>query len=316
MRNRGAGAGLRGLKPAALSVCACGLLGAGIVATLASADAVYQPAPVIAAAPTELVSVQHGTLPIILSAPHGGTSRVPGSKDRTAGVVVRDVLTAQVTLLVAQRLTETLGAKPSFVIAQFSRKDADANRSRAEGIENEAAGAQYDAYHRSLRALVDESRLKHPAAILIDIHGQARVPDAIVRGTRNGKTVAALVRRRGETALSGPESLFGRLKAAGYRVLPDIDPERPDQNTQPETFFDGGYIVGTYGSQNEHGIDAIQVELGGMRSDNTMKTARDLADAIAVFYAAHVKPEPADAPAKPADPDGPDDGPARVPSRP
>ncbi|MBY0263693.1 MAG: N-formylglutamate amidohydrolase, partial [Phycisphaerales bacterium] len=282
------GAKLRGLKPAALSVCALGLLATGVLGPTAPARPFAEPAPVIAAAPGELVSVQHGTLPIILSAPHGGTARVPGSTDRTAGVVVRDVLTAQVALLVAQRLTEKLGAKPSFVVAQFSRKDADANRSRAEGVENEAAGAQYDAYHRSLRALVDRARLEHPAAILIDIHGQARVPDAIVRGTRNGKTVAALVRRRGETALSGPDSLFGRLKAAGYRVLPEIDPERPDQNTQPETFFDGGDIVGTYGSQNEGGIDAIQVELGGMRSDNPMKTARDLADAIAAFYLAHV----------------------------
>jgi len=311
------------VKPAAptrppLALAAIGLGAALLSRPLAAHPSVNpaldpSPTPVVAAAPVELITVQHGDLPIILSAPHGGTVRVPGSKDRTTGVLVRDVLTAQVALLVAQRLTDVLGAKPSLVVAQFSRRDADANRARGDAVENEAAGAQYDAYHRSLRALVDDARRKHPAAILIDIHGQSRVPDAIVRGTRNGKTVAALIDRRGEPAVSGPDSIFGRLKAAGYRVVPDIDPDHPELNTQPETFFDGGYIVGSYGSQNPAGVDAIQIELGGMRTDNTMKTARDLADAIAAFYLAHVKP--AGPPA--TDPRAaPEPAPARVPSGP
>jgi hypothetical protein len=103
-------------------------------------------------------------------------------------------------------------------------------------------------------------------------------------------------------ALTGPDSICGRLTAAGYTVLPT----EPDDKAKPdpaarhplgEKFFDGGYIVAHYGSDQPDGIDAIQLELGRMRSTDTMKTARDIADAIAAFYERYLKPEQA-APAK------------------
>ncbi|MFT3686737.1 MAG: N-formylglutamate amidohydrolase [Phycisphaerales bacterium] len=236
-------------------------------------------------APADLVTFQRGTLPIIICAPHGGTIRVPGSTDRTAkgSVTVRDVNTAEIALLCAQRLTDKLGGKPYFVIAQFSRKDADANRAEDEGVENDAARAQYRAYHRALEAAVKECREKYGDALLIDIHGQVNRPDALVRGTRNGKTVTALVKRAGQSALTGPDSLFGQLKTKGYTVVPDLttDDAEPDTATARETFFDGGYIVAHYGSDQPGGVDAIQIEIGADRSNNLVKVARDIADAAA-----------------------------------
>ncbi|MBL8991310.1 MAG: N-formylglutamate amidohydrolase [Phycisphaerae bacterium] len=268
------------------------------------------PAPPELVRPADLVSAQRGDLPIILSAPHGGGVRIPGSTGRTRGVTVRDLRTAEAALLTAQRLTERLGAKPYFVIAQFSRKDADANRAPDDGqaFENDPARAAYDAYHAALRAAVDECRARFGVAILIDLHGQARVPGAIVRGTRNGKTVESLLRRHGPAALTGPDSLFGRLKAAGYTVLPDLPPDpngadakadAPDPQPEPdadapagrETFLDGGYIVAAYGSHTPHGVDAIQVELGAQRTDDLLKLARTLGDCIAGFYESFIRPD-------------------------
>lgn len=288
-------------------------------------DAPAPPAPAPAAAPSTgtelstpsaLLTTQRGTLPIILSAPHGGSVRVHGSKDRTTGVTVRDDMTAEVALLVAQRLTTKLGAKPSIVIAQFSRKDADANRApdSPEAFENDAAKAQYDAYHAALRTLVDEQRAAHPGTdhhprvLLIDLHGQKREPDAIVRGTRDGKSVAHLVTRAGLPAITGADSICGRLRALGYRVLPEDEQAGVPQNpTDPkvsappanprhplnESFFDGGYIIARYGADSPDGIDAIQLELGRMRSTDTLKLSRDLADAIAAFYQRYVADDPA-----------------------
>ncbi|MBY0308283.1 MAG: N-formylglutamate amidohydrolase [Phycisphaerales bacterium] len=244
----------------------------------------------------DLITTQRGTLPIIISAPHGGSIRVPGSKDRAAkgAVTVRDVNTADIALLVAQRLTDKLGAKPYFVIAQFPRKDADPNRAEDEAVENDAARAQYRAYHRALQAAVSECRERFGDALLIDLHGQVKRPEALVRGTRNGKTVSALVKRAGLPALSGPDSLFGQLKAKGYAVIPDVG-ENADGNAAEgrETFFDGGFIVAHYGSDQPGGIDAVQVEIGADRSSNLVKVARDIADAathtLKTFY---LKPSP------------------------
>lgn len=240
---------------------------------------------------SDLVSVQRGSVAIIISAPHGGMVRVKGSKEREGGVKVRDVNTAEIALLTAQRITAELGAKPYVVIAQFSRKDADANRSEAEGVENDAARAQWRAYHAAMREFVDECRRVHGRAIVIDIHGQVRRPEAIVRGTRNGQTVKALVEKYGVAALAGPDSVFGRLKAMGYAVIPELnaDEDAAEEGFAPgrETFFDGGYIVAHYGSQNADGVDAIQVEIGAQRSNSTLKLARDLGDAIAHFARAY-----------------------------
>ncbi len=260
------------------------------------------PAPHELARPSDLITVQHGTLPIIISAPHGGQCRVPGSKDRTTGVTVRDDMTSELALLVAQRITSRLGQKPSFVIAQFSRKDADANRApdAADAYENPAAAAQHAAYHAALRTLVDEAATHTPGAILIDLHGQKREPDAIVRGTRDGKTVSRLLARAGDEALTGPDSICGRLSKAGYRILPSItDPAENERHPLNEKFFDGGYIVAHYGSDPSPNradlapntpaaapktIDAIQLEIGRMRSTETLKLARELGDAIVAFH--------------------------------
>lgn len=282
--------------------------------------------------PGDLISTQRGCVPVIISAPHGGTIRIPGSKDRLTGVTVRDVNTAEIAMLVAHRVAEKLGGKPYFVIAQFSRKDADPNRSRDEAVENEAAGVQYDAYHAALRRSVDECRAKFGSAILIDIHGQAKRPEAIIRGTRNGKTVQSLLKRHGDAGLVGPHSVFGGLKAKGYTIEPDpaavtadVKPDKPadaDAGTgksgEPshtdapgvptdgaksieradganvgigrETMFDGGFIVFNYGSQNDNGVDAIQIEIGGERSSATLKFSRDLGDAIAEYVNHYNKP--------------------------
>lgn len=286
------------LIPAALAL-ACPLTIAAPPEPAPAAQAASPAAPAELARPTDLITVQRGTLPIIISAPHGGQCRVPGSTDRTKGVTVRDDMTSEVALLVAQRLTARLGAKPSFVIAQFSRKDADPNRDATSGEahENDAAKAQYDAYHRALRTLVDEAAKAPRGAILIDLHGQKREPDAIVRGTRDGKTVAKLLKLHGMDALTGPDSICGRLRAAGYTVLPTEPDDKAktdpaDRHPLDEAFFDGGYIVAHYGSDRPGGIDAIQLELGRMRSTETLKLSRTIADAIAAFYERYLAPEP------------------------
>ncbi|CAN5790414.1 hypothetical protein BH11PLA1_BH11PLA1_16290 [soil metagenome] len=237
--------------------------------------------------PGALTTAIRGRIPIIISAPHGGMVRVPGSRDRASGVTVRDVNTAEIALLVSQRLTERLGGKPYVVIAQFSRKDADANRARGEACETDAARREYDAYHATLRAFVDECRATGQPALLVDLHGQVRAPEAAVRGTRDGKSLSALRARAGDEAIIGPKSLFGRLKAAGIPIVPDPDaPRGPDEANAPlglERYFNGGYITDHYGAHNADGIDALQIELGAMRSDAPWKTARTLGDAIADF---------------------------------
>lgn len=232
--------------------------------------------------PSDLISAQRGDLPIILVAGHGGEARVPGSKDRERGVKVRDANTAELALIAAQSLTGRLGSKPYFVIAQFSRRDADVNRDAGEAYESQPAGEQYDAFHRAVRASVDECRARFGWALLIDIHAQAREADTIFRGTRDGRTVKHLLDTLGTEGLVGPDSVIGQLRAAGHRVLPESGQVAEDVGD--ETRFDGGFIVAHYGSGNKDGVDSIQLEFGAGKVNAPLRTGRDLAGAIAHFH--------------------------------
>lgn len=241
-----------------------------------------------------LISIQRGTIPVVLSAPHGGTIAVPGGKPKEEGTTLRDQHTAEIAALTAQFLTERLDGKPYYAIAQFSRRYIDPNRGpgfrESQAYSCPVSKVHYDAYHRALRASVDEVRGKFGRGLLIDIHGQSRRPGEIIRGTVQGTTVTAMLEAHGLDALIGPKSMFGQLRSRGYTVEPPVEdaPESPED----EVHFIGGYIVRAYGSHNPDGIDAIQVELGRdvRREAVRRQTASDLAEAIAVYVEHHVLP--------------------------
>ena len=85
------------------------------------------------------VKRHRGTLPVLLTAPHGGSVVPPGVLEREETqtprgcdfVIRRDNQTLQITEAVAQRLLDLTGLSPYTVIACFRRRYADANRSAA-----------------------------------------------------------------------------------------------------------------------------------------------------------------------------------------
>lgn len=242
---------------------------------------------------SDLVLVRKGTLPLILSAPHGGRRPVPGVPERLGvGVrqfaTVRDTNTAELAERTAAELEKTLGGTVWLVVARFDRRFIDANRPPAGAYESAAARHHYDAYHAAVAAACKGVRAGHRAGLLLDLHGQAAFPAAVCRGTQNGRTVRLLRQRHGWDAVTGPDSVLGRLERAGYGVIPTAD-AGPDAIEDPR--YNGGHIVGTYGSHAGDGIDAVQLEFGGdLRAAAAVpKTARDLAAAVAAFHAAYLK---------------------------
>lgn len=229
----------------------------------------------------ELVMAKPGNLPIVLTAPHGGTRSVPGVPARTSGTTATDTGTLELANAVARRLETMLGQPPYLVTAEFSRRYIDANRDEADAFEAPAAKPIYLDYHDMVRAYVDDVRRKFPqGALLIDIHGQSSDPEVLHRGTRDGRTVVALVKRHGEDAVSGPNSILGQLVAQGVAVFPR---GRRLGDPREDPRYNGGYTVASYGSHRPNGIDAIQLEFGrAQRADPAL--ADKLAVAIAAFY--------------------------------
>lgn len=237
------------------------------------------------AADDELIIVQEGDLPLVISAPHGGALELPGAPIRTgeglkkgaSGFFAgRDTGTEELALLVVKLLDEKLPGAPSCVISRVHRKYVDFNRPAEIGVEHDKARTLHDSWHLALRTSVNRIREKHGAGLLIDLHGQGSSASTVFRGTSHGLTVQQLKKRHGESAHAGEHSLTGILKQAGWTIHPDPFSGREQAG------FTGGHIVRTYGSHKPDGIDAIQLELGAdyRKASARHKVATQLADAI------------------------------------
>lgn len=245
--------------------------------------------------PTSLVIIQKGDLPIVLSAPHGGTQKVPQVEEERKGegqsktpgnfVTARDTGTEELVQDVSKAIEQKFGRKPWVVAARFSRKYIDVNRPGDLGYEDPDAKPVYDAYHSALMEACRSVQQKYHKGLLLDLHGQGSSRETVYRGTNNGKTVALLKERFGEQAFTGSESLLGMLKARGWTVYPD------PYGGKEQSGFTGGFIVQNYGSHQPYGIDAMQLEFGAdyrVKPEDRAKTAEVLASAVAEYSAKYL----------------------------
>ena len=253
--------------------------------------------------PAEFVVVRHGALPIVITAPHGGRQAIPGVAPRNAEETKRihgwqnwggvtllgDGETDVLAQNIAAELERLTGKAPYLVVAKFHRKYIDANRPPELAMNGKSARPYYDLYHQTIRRFVDEVRTTYPAGLLMDVHGQAKDGDVLMRGTINGSSVYRLVRRAGANAVIGASGIYGQLEANGFKIFPGNDV--PLGGTFEDAGFKGGYTVATYGSHNRDGIDAVQLEFGTRYRQKAVvaKSAVDAAKAIAAFYETHLK---------------------------
>ena len=248
----------------------------------------------------KFLQIQRGELPVILTAPHGGSLVIPGvpkrkgpEGERTSGKFVtgQDTRTFELAIATAKRIEELTGKKPYLVASKAHRQYMDPNRPEKEGVEHEKARVVHAAFHAQVREFVDEQRTKFPqGALLLDIHGQASSADTIFRGTQNGTTVMKMIEQHGVGALTGEHSILGYLAAKGISVSPANTPP----GMPPEALgFNGGWIVRSYGSHTTSGVDAIQLEFGGsLRSDEKKReeTAKILEEAIKAYTEKYLAP--------------------------
>lgn len=267
-----------------------------VIAVLFAASIACVPTPAVdpeQPRPEDFVTTQKGTLPIVVSVPHGGRLLVPDVPERLGkGIAnfatVQDSNTSELAEVFAAELEKKLKGKPWLVVARFDRKYLDVNRAPEEGYESVKAKPYYDAYHEALSAACKAIKTQFGRGLLLDLHGQAEYPDTICRGTQNGKTVTVLRDRFGWFAINGKRGLLGVLERGGYDIRPACT---ADEKAKEVPKFAGGYIVATYGSHTGYAIDAVQLEFGSTfrQKDRYAKTARDLADAVAIFHDEYLK---------------------------
>ncbi len=204
--------------------------------------------------------VMRGSLPIVLSAPHGGSASPEGWPRRSGGVQVQDRNTLPMVEALAEALRRRTGRMPSVVAGLVHRRHLDLNRDerRSGATAGEAQRELWSRYHdaleeRSAAALASGGG----RALLVDLHGHGHphglielghaISAEVLRGPDEGLSDAAWVR--------GPRSLGARLDAFGFASVPSPTRPAPEDG---QAYYDGGYIVRRHRGE---GLRAIQIEL-------------------------------------------------------
>jgi len=113
-----------------------------------------------------------GTLPLVVSAPHGGFLEPSEIPDRTYGTTVTDRNTVELALAVRDAVEELTGAYPHVILSRLDRIKLDPNREIVEAAqgdpEAERAWWEFQTFIEEAEALVEDT---YGDGFYIDLHG-------------------------------------------------------------------------------------------------------------------------------------------------
>jgi hypothetical protein len=248
------------------------------------------------------VDYEPGTLPLVISAPHGGTLTPDEIADRPAGTTVRDLATDLLAEEVADALEARLGERPHLIVARIHRRKVDLNREIGEAAQGDALAEQ--AWYE-FQAMIDHAsshvEAEHGAGFYVDLHGHGHDMQRLELGYllsahdlalsdaelgqdahRNSSSLRALATDPDDFVelVRGPTSLGSRFEALGMPAVPSQP--QPDPGDDP--YFSGGHNTARHGSRDGGTISGFQIEAHRSVRDNAAGRAA-LADAIAEVMA-------------------------------
>ena len=256
-----------------------------------------------------------GNLPLIITAPHGGTDSASALPNRTYGTTSTDLNTAELSRAIRTACFNRFGRWPHVIICRVPRTKIDCNREIEEGAQGVAATeAVWNEYHNLILMAKDAVTSSYGRGLLIDVHGHGHTLQRIELGynlttstlnqssfttaDKNSSCIRELANRTRVTfqeLLRGSLSLGTFLTTRGYPSIPSLtDPNPGKTNGTDNDYFSGGYTVEIHGtmSPNTGTINAIQMECNftGVRdsSESRAAFAAELVSALEEYFPLHV----------------------------
>lgn len=251
-----------------------------------------------------------GSLPLVVTAPHGGDLEPLEIPDRGWGTTVTDLNTRDLALRIRDAIHDAVGAYPHLVICHLDRVKLDANRDIDEGAQNnwaaERAWWEYHTFADEAGELVEEA---FGQGLYLDIHGHgheiqrielgyllsstdlARGDEGLsTEGMVTKSSIGALVQASGKTLpelVRGPLSLGTLLQDEGFPSIPSVT----QRETSGDPYFSGGYSTVRHGSRDGGQISGIQLEHNyrGLRDEatNRQRYAEALTAALQTYFPTH-----------------------------
>ncbi len=242
-----------------------------------------------------------GDLPLIITAPHGGTLLPSEIPDRTTGTTTRDLNTEELAREVVAAFVTRFGRRPHLIVSKLHRRKLDPNREIVEAAAGNAIAEQaWKEYHGFIEASAAEVRRTPGMGFYIDLHGHGHDIQRLELGylvssaklalsdaqlaldlTMQTSSLWPLALTTGSSfpaLLRGSGSLGAFLEAEGYPSVPS--PANPSPGTNP--YFDGGYSTQRHGTSADRRFAGVQIEAN-------FDGVRDTAASRAAFAAALVR---------------------------
>ncbi len=235
---------------------------------------------------TGFVEYRAGNLPIIISAPHGGSLQPDSIPDRecTGCSYINDAWTKPIAEGMYDAFFEQTGCYPHVIINLLHRSKFDANRDIDDAADGNATVEQsWYGYHEFIDSAKVQVIEDYDRGLFVDIHGHSHTIQRIELGyllsgaelrlsdaTLN--TIAFIeesairtlvgdnIGSHSHSELLRSEDSFGTLMdEKGFPSVPSLSDPFPNVG---ELYFNGGYNTQRHGSRDNAGdIDAIQIEL-------------------------------------------------------
>ncbi len=257
-----------------------------------------------------------GNLPLIITAPHGGTDSAPDLPNRTYGTTSTDSNTAELSRAIRTACFNRFGRWPHVIICRVPRTKIDCNREIVEGAQGVAATeAVWNEYHNLIRMAKESVTSSYGRGLLIDVHGHGHTLQRLELGynlstatlnnnsfspsDENSSCVRELANRTRvsfEELIRGSFSLGTLIGLRGYPSVPSLELPNPGKTTGggDNDYFSGGYTVEIHGtmSPNTGTINAIQMECNytGVRDfiESRAAFAAKLVLALEEYFPLHV----------------------------
>jgi hypothetical protein len=238
--------------------------------------------------PNKWNSYLPGSMPLVISAPHGGMNNLESVPDRTCegSVTVTDMNTAELATAIAERMEAAYGVRPYLVVCNLSRKDVDQNRDVEEATcGNEKMQRSWAEFHGLIDGALKEAVARHGFCLYIDLHGHGhevqrlelgylieeraleRLHGGAVLAEDDAFSLRKLVRDTVDIKklVFGPRSFGTRMAEAGFPSVPSLQDPFP---LEGQKFFGGGYNTKRYTGPEYPGVFGWQIE-------SNMKGVRD-----------------------------------------
>jgi N-formylglutamate amidohydrolase len=264
------------------------------------------------------IKVGVGNMPLVISAPHGGTfkpSTVPDRKCK-GSTTVTDLNVGKLAFNIRNQLKEQYNEQPFVVVAQIARSKVDLNRS----LKNATCGNSkmkkvWRIYHTDIDSALSMAVKEFGFAIFVDLHGQGHKKQRLELGYKSTKeelkemylntdkakaladetSLANLLNMN--KSLTAKELLWSKysfgtlISKNGFSAVPSQKDPYP---LKDDPYFDGGYNTRRYTSSNYPHVFGWQIEANykGVRdAEGRPEFAKAFAKVIMTYLKENVKNE-------------------------